>query len=55
VSIPVHSATTFWDDVERDVAVLASGARPLVGTALLTEQELVVQFTEGGLVTVAEL
>ena len=55
VSLAVHQATIFWDGVEREVRVLATGRRPLIGTALLNEQELVIQFTEGGLVTIEEL
>jgi predicted aspartyl protease len=41
--------------LEREVLVIATGRRPLLGTALLDEQELVIQFTEGGLVTIDEL
>ena len=55
VSLAVHQATIIWDGMERDVRVLATGRRPLIGTALLDEQELVIQFTEGGLVTIDEL
>lgn len=55
VSVAVHQATILWDGMERDVRVLATGRRPLIGTALLDEQELVIQFTEGGLVTIDEL
>jgi clan AA aspartic protease len=55
VFLGVHQATIFWDAVERDVRVFATGRRPLIGTALLNEQELVIQFTEGGLVTIDEL
>ncbi|NJP11541.1 MAG: hypothetical protein HC866_20420 [Leptolyngbyaceae cyanobacterium RU_5_1] len=55
VVLPVHQATIFWDGVERDVRVFATGRRPLIGTALLNEQELVIQFTEGGLVMIEEL
>ena len=55
VSLAVHQATIFWDGQERDVRVFATGRRPLIGTALLNEQELVIQFTEGSLVTIDEL
>jgi clan AA aspartic protease len=55
VFLAVHQATIVWDGVERDVRVFATGRRPLIGTALLSEQELVIQFTEGGLVTIDEL
>jgi clan AA aspartic protease len=55
VSLAVHQATVLWDGIERDIRVFATGRRPLIGTALLNEQELVIQFTEGGLVTIDEL
>jgi clan AA aspartic protease len=55
VSLPLHEATVLWDGVERDVLIVATGRRPLLGTALLDEQELVIQFTDGGLVTIDEL
>ncbi|MGB3493216.1 MAG: clan AA aspartic protease [Elainellaceae cyanobacterium] len=55
VVLPVHQATIFWDGAERDVRVFATGRRPLIGTALLDEPELVIQFTEGRLVTINEL
>jgi clan AA aspartic protease len=55
VVLPVHQATILWDGAERDVRVFATGRRPLIGTALLDEQELVIQFTESGLVTIDEL
>jgi clan AA aspartic protease len=55
VSLAVHQATIFWDGREREVRVFATGRRPLIGTALLDEQELVIQFTESGLVTIDEL
>lgn len=53
--VAVHRATIAWNDTERQVPVLATGRRPLLGTALLDGQELVAQFHEGGLVTVEEL
>jgi len=55
VLVPVHKAIILWDGEEREVRVFATGQRPLIGTALLDEQELVIQFTEGGLVTIDEL
>ena len=54
VSLAVHQATILRDGAERDVRVFATGRRPLIGTDLLNEQELVIQFTEGGLVTIDE-
>ncbi len=55
VAVRVHTATILWNSEEQDVRVLATGLRPLLGTALLDGHELVVQFTEGGLVTIEEL
>lgn len=52
VLLPIYEATVIWDDEEWEVLVIATGRRPLIGTALLDEQELVIQFTEGGLVTI---
>lgn len=51
----LHEAIILWDGEEREVRILATGRRPLIGTVLLNEQELVIQFTEGGLVTIDEL
>ena len=48
VILPVHKAIILWNGEEREIRVFATGRRPLVGTALLDEHELVVQFTEGG-------
>lgn len=55
VTMPVHKAIIVWNGEERETRVLATGRRPLVGTALLEEHELVIQFIEGGLVTIDEL
>ncbi len=55
VLLAVHEAIILWNGEEREIRVLATGRRPLLGTALLDEYELVVQFTEGGLVTIDEL
>lgn len=55
VMLPIHEATIIWNGEERKIRVLATGRRPLIGTALLRQNELVIQFTEGGLVTIDEL
>jgi clan AA aspartic protease len=55
VTLPVHEAMILWNGEEREVRVLATGRRPLLGTALLEECELVVQFTDRGLVTIEQL
>ena len=44
-----------WNGEERKASVFATGRRSLVGTALLDNHELAIQFTEGGLVTIDEL
>ncbi|MBE8988639.1 clan AA aspartic protease [Nostoc sp. LEGE 12450] len=54
VILPVHQATIIWNGEEREVNVLATGRLPLLGTALLDEHELAIQFIEGGLVTIEE-
>ncbi|MEG4203080.1 clan AA aspartic protease [Microcoleus sp. Pol7_A1] len=55
VLLSLHEAIVLWDGLEREVLLIATGRRPLLGTALLDERELVIQFTEGGLVTIDEL
>ncbi len=55
VDIPVHEAVIIWNGERRVVNVFAIGKGPLLGTALLDEHELVVQFTENGLVTIEKL
>jgi len=42
VILPVHEAVILWNGEEREVRVLAAGRRPLLGTALLDDYELVV-------------
>lgn len=51
----VHIATILKDGQEIEVLVLAMGRRPLLGTALLADKELIVQFVENGLVTIDDL
>ncbi|MEH1890376.1 MAG: clan AA aspartic protease [Nostoc sp.] len=55
VDIPVHEAVIIWNGEERVVNVLATGKQPLLGTTLLDQHELVIQFIEGGLITIDEL
>lgn len=55
VQLPVYDAAIVWNGVERAVPVLATGRRPLLGTELLRGNELVIQFAEGGMVTVDDL
>jgi clan AA aspartic protease len=53
--LPMHEAVVLWNGEERVVHVLATGKRPLLGTALLQNYQLVVQFVDGGLVTIDEI
>lgn len=55
VKMDIHTATILWNGVERQVSVLATGRRPLLGTMLLDDQELRVRFRENDLVTVDKL
>jgi clan AA aspartic protease len=55
VTLSVHDAAILWNGAQRIVRVLASGRRPLLGTALLAGCELLVQFRESGLVRIDPL
>ncbi len=46
--VPVHEATIVWDGQETQVAVLAMGNRPLIGTALLDGFNLNADFADNG-------
>ena len=52
IQAPVHAATILWEGAEREVAVLAVGRSPVLGTSLLDQFELSALFREGGPVTV---
>ncbi|NDJ17189.1 clan AA aspartic protease [Myxacorys almedinensis] len=51
----VYRATILWRGVERNIAVLAMGRRPLIGTALLADYHLSVDFYEGGSVIIDDI
>ncbi len=55
VELPIYAVTMRWQGVEREVRLLATGKRPLLGAALLEDHELLVQFRENGLVTLDDL
>ncbi|MDQ2732206.1 MAG: clan AA aspartic protease [Armatimonadota bacterium] len=55
IRLPVYRGVIDWNGSELDVNVLATGQRPLLGTALLGGYELVAQFSEMGQVTIEEL
>jgi clan AA aspartic protease len=52
---PVHRATIVWDGVEIEVPVLAMGNRPLIGTLLLSNYNLNIDFCDGGILSVEAL
>lgn len=55
IRVSVHTMTIVWDGQEREVEVLATGPRPLVGALLMDGHELLVQYADGGLVTIEVL
>jgi clan AA aspartic protease len=55
VKTKLHLATILWHGVEREVIVLAMGRRPLLGTALIEDYHLSVDFHEGGSVIIDKI
>lgn len=55
VRTDVYVATIVWNGTEIDVAVLAMGRRPLLGTALLKKKHLGIDFEDNGPVTIDDL
>ncbi|MFN6481304.1 clan AA aspartic protease [Nostoc sp. DedQUE07] len=51
----IHLARIIWHGIEREVVVLAMGRRPLLGTALIEDYHLSVDFYEGGSVVIDEI
>ena len=49
---PVHRATVVWDGVELEVPVLAMGRRPQVGTLLLNNFNLNIDFADGSILSI---
>ncbi len=52
IDLAVHSGSIVWQGAERELRVVATGRRPLLGTSLLDGCELVAQFVDAGLVTI---
>lgn len=50
-----HAIKIVWNGTEREVIVLAMGRRPLLGTGLLVDYHLSIDFYEGGTVLVDEI
>ena len=55
VATNVYLATIFWNGMEREIAILAMGTRPLIGTALLEDYHLSIDFCNGGTVLVDDI
>jgi clan AA aspartic protease len=55
ITTNAYAMKIVWNSVERDVVVLATGRRPLIGTALLEDYHLSIDFFEGGTVLVDEI
>ena len=53
--IPTHVATIDWHGEEVLVPVLAMGSKPLLGTSLLSQCRLLVEFTEDGSIELEKL
>ena len=53
--LSIHLATIVWDNMEIIVPVLASGVKPLLGTALMAGYHLEIDFKENGLVKLEKL
>jgi clan AA aspartic protease len=53
--VDAYAATIVWDGEEREVAILATGDRPLLGTLLLDGFDLQIQFMDGGLLTLERI
>ena len=49
--LPIHLATIVWDNIEKVVPILASGYKPLLGTALMEGYHLEIDFEDNGLVS----
>ncbi|MBC7808992.1 MAG: clan AA aspartic protease [Akkermansiaceae bacterium] len=50
--VALHKATISWNGELLDVGVLATGNRPLLGTALLADHRLEIEFDEDSIVHV---
>jgi clan AA aspartic protease len=51
----VYIAPIVWNGVQMDAAVLATGRRPLLGTALLSGKRLEIEFVNAGRVTIDDM
>ena len=52
IVLEAYKASVLWDGVEQEVEVLATGGDALLGTSLLSNHEVNIQFADGGAVTI---
>lgn len=55
IEFDVYAATVLWNDEECLVPVVATGRRPLLGTSLLEQHELKIEFVEKGKVSITPM
>jgi clan AA aspartic protease len=55
IQTEVYLSTILWNGVERNIPVLAMGRRPLIGTALLRDYHLGIDFYDGGTVVLDDI
>jgi clan AA aspartic protease len=55
IQTEVYLSTILWNGAERNIPVLAMGRRPLIGTALLRDYHLGIDFCDGGIVVLDEI
>lgn len=53
--LSVHLGTIVWDNVEKVVPILASGYKPLLGTAMMEGYHLEIDFEDNGLISLEKL
>jgi predicted aspartyl protease len=53
--LSIHLATIVWDNQEKVVPILASGFKPLLGTALMEGYHLEIDFEVNGLVLLEQI
>lgn len=53
--LSIHLATIVWHNREKVVPILASGFKPLVGTALMEVYHLEIDFEDNGLVLLEQI
>ncbi len=53
--VPVHRAIIVWDEVELEVPVLAMGIRPQIGTLLLNNFNLNIDFCDASILSIEAL